>query len=61
MAKNREGSGASQIETGPQGAPDFARENPAPREVREEQARQTPNTLDPSRGGGKTKGDGAKE
>ena len=43
------------------GAPDFARETGAPPIVKEHEAAQAPNTLDPARGAGRQRGDGAKE
>ena len=43
------------------GAPDFARETGAPKEVHRHEDAQSPNTLDPSKGRGKQVGDGAKE
>ena len=42
-------------------APDFARETGFPKGVKQLDQEQAPNTLDPAKGGGRQKGDGAKE
>lgn len=43
------------------GAPDFARETGAPPIVKEHEGAHSPNTLDPAKGAGRQRGDGAKE
>lgn len=42
-------------------APDFAKETGAPKEVHRHEDAQAPNTLDPAKGAGRQRGDGAKE